>query len=163
MVLLIYACGPSIEAPRAPGDKNIVIQIYTDRDIVEGMEQARIDQRNQLCDWMEQDLANILNDAGYEASVISSRDQFVPGPGKHLLFLKLVNYNPGSKAARMWVGMGAGAASLDMRYELYGEGEEPLLQKDHGVGSGRDWKNCARKLNEQTAQVITDKLAGIYR
>jgi len=163
IALWAWGCGASIKAPTMAGGKKITIQVLSDRGITEGMPQDMVDQRNQLGQWMENDLIDILKDAGYEAAVIQKREEFKAEAGKYLLAVKIVKYNPGSKAARMVVGFGAGAASLDTHYDLFGDAADPILAKDHGVGSGRDWNYCARKLNEDMTKAVSDKLAEINK
>lgn len=127
----------------------------------ENLTEKQVQQHDQVFAWMERDMVNLLvKRGGYKAEVIQSRDAYKPAPGSYLLVTRIVRYNPGVKAARMIVSFGAGAASLDTHYELYGEGKEPLLAKDHGVGSGREWMNCCRKLNEQMLAAINGTLSG---
>ena len=104
----------------------------------------------------------MLNKAGYEATLIQKQNEYTPGVGKYLLKATIVKYDPGSTAARVIVGFGAGAASMDMRYELSGKGES-LLKYDDGVGSGRDWRNVARKLNENTLKRVTEKMNEMHK
>jgi len=72
--------------------------------------------------------------------------------------VKIIKYNPGSKAARMLVGFGAGSASLDLRFEVYGEGPQPLLVKDHGRGSSRDWQFVCRTLSKDLVKFMGEAL-----
>jgi hypothetical protein len=138
------------------------IYVFSDRKTdAESLTEKQVQQHDQVFAWMERDMANLLvKRGGYKAEVIQSRDAYKPTPGSYLLVTRIVRYNPGAKAARMIVGFGAGAVSLDTHYELYGQGKEPLLSKDHGVGSGREWMNCCRKLNEQMLAAINEALAG---
>ena len=137
------------------------IYVMSDRKTgTEGLTEKQIQQHNQVFDWPERDMVNLLvKRGGYKSEVLMSRDAFKPGPGNYLLVTRIVRYNPGAKAARMIVGFGAGAVSLDTHYELYGQGKEPLLSKDHGVGSGREWLNCCRKLNEQMLDAVKARLS----
>lgn len=118
--------------------------------------QAQIDQREQLNDFMGKDLVRMLNKAGYEANLIENRNQYIKGT--YLLKISIVKYNPGSKAARIVVGFGAGAVSLDTRYEFFAPGGNLLVSDEHGVGSSMDWTSCARKLNKQTVEAVSGKL-----
>lgn len=117
---------------------------------------VQMDQREQLNEFMGKDLVRMLSKAGYEASLIENRNQY--SKGTHLLKVTIVRYNPGSKAARIVVGFGAGAVSLDTRYELFAPGGNLLVSDEHGVGSSMDWTSCARKLNKQTVEAVSDKL-----
>jgi len=108
---------------------------------------------------MEQDLLRMLKRAGYNACQVTNRREFAAGPGEYLLTVRMVRYNPGSKAARMLVCFGAGAISLDTHYELYGASPQPLLAEDHGVGSSLDWYQVVQKLNRQMVDAVSRKLA----
>ncbi|MFO7665822.1 MAG: DUF4410 domain-containing protein [Desulfobacterales bacterium] len=130
---------------------NVLMDIGRD-----GLAQAQIDQREQLNDFMGKDLVRMLNKAGYEASLIENRNQYTKGTS--LLKVTIVRYNAGSKAARIVVGFGAGATSLDTRYELFAPEGNLILSDEHGVGSSMDWTSCARKLNKQTVEAVTGKL-----
>jgi hypothetical protein len=151
----------SAAAVMAAAASSYTISVLSDRTSgTEGLTEKQIQQRNQVFDWMERDMVSLLTRrGGYDAAVITSRDAFQPGPGKYLLVTRIVRYNPGAKAARMIVGFGAGAASLDTHFELFGEGKEPLISRDHGVGSGREWVNCCRKLNEQMLTAVKAALS----
>ncbi|MEY4515537.1 MAG: hypothetical protein RLZZ450_7659 [Pseudomonadota bacterium] len=76
-----------------------------------------------------------------------------------MLRVKIANYNAGSKAARMMVGWGAGAAVLNTNFEFYGpDSQAPYVVGSPSVGSGRDWKNSARKVNLQTVDAVIARL-----
>jgi hypothetical protein len=134
-----------------------VICVLTDRNITE--DTSNVDSRNALADWWEVDLVNVLTRrGGYDAKLIQSRDEFVAGPDTYLLTAKIIDYNPGSKAARMFVGFGAGSCSMDLHIELYGVDNKQLFTKDDHVASSRDWRNVARKLNENTLKAVNEAL-----
>ncbi|MEI6788074.1 MAG: DUF4410 domain-containing protein [bacterium] len=116
-------------------------------------------ENRQMGDRMERDLKNVLDKRGnYESRILRSRDEFKPGAGEYLLSVRIVRYNPGSKAARIIVGLGAGSCSLDIHYELFGPSGNMLLSKDDGCGSSLDWQRLARKLNETMLAAIQARL-----
>lgn len=159
VALAVVGCGgPRVAVPKAADGNKLAVAVYTDRGIDQSLTGDQVRQRNQLGDWMERDLVNQLNRAGYQARLVQKPSDFTPAAGSYLLKVKVVRYNPGSKAARMVVGFGAGATSLDNRYELSAGKGEPLLAWDDGIGSSLDWTNCARKLNQQTVQAVTKTL-----
>lgn len=139
----------------ATGSKNLKISVLMDIGN-DNLSQTQIDQREQLNGWMGKDLVNMLNKVGYEANLIENRSQYKSGA--YLLKVTIVRYNAGSKAARIVVGFGAGAVSLDTRYELFAPSGNLVLSDEHGVGSSLDWTSCARKLNNQTLKAVSDKL-----
>lgn len=158
--LVAFGCvRPQVKAPTQAGGGNYSIAVLSDRGITPELGPDRTNQYNQIGAWMEQDLLRMLQQAGYSARMVGSRSEFSPRPGEYLLSVRIVRYNPGSKAARMLVGFGAGATSLDTHYELYGSAPQPLLADDHGVGSSIEWTKVVQKLNQQMIDAVSRKLA----
>ena len=139
------------------------ISIIFDNGITEGLDARQAKSREQLGAWMAPDLVRVFEryaKSGFEAKLIVKETEFVPAEGSYLLKVKIVDYNPGSKAARMIVGFGAGGVSLKINYEIYSDLKiQAVLTKDDGVYSGREWVNAARKLNENTAKAVTETLS----
>jgi hypothetical protein len=159
-ILVSFGCGgPRLKAPTLAGGGSYSIAVLSDRGITPELGPDRSNQYNQLGEWMERDLLRMLTRAGYSAHMVNSRREFAAGPGEYLLTVRIVRYNPGSKAARMLVGFGAGATSLDTHYELYGASNRPLLAEDHGVGSSIEWTKVVQKLNQQMVDAVSRKLA----
>lgn len=158
-LLASSACGGRAgKAPTMPNGGPIAIMVHLNRGITPDMPPERVQQMNQLCDWMENDLLAILDDVGYAPTRVAD-PATQAGPGRELLRVTIKNYNAGSKAARMWVGFGAGAATLDSHFELIGEGGATLIAGDPSVASGRDWRNAARKINLQTVEAVNARLS----
>jgi hypothetical protein len=157
MAAMAISCGTSPKAPTTPDGQPTTIVVLFDRGL-EDKTEDQINQLNQLSDFMETDLINRLKNTGYNAELGYKDEPAAPTPGKYVMTVKLVKYNPGSKAARMMVGMGAGTCTLDLHYELQGEAAEPLISKDHGRASSDDWDNIARRLNKEMVEDITIKL-----
>jgi hypothetical protein len=127
---------------------------------LEGLPANEANSRKQISDWMGGDAVRVFaGRGGYKTQLITSKDKFTAGPDTLLLTVKIVKYNPGSKAARMIVGFGAGSCSLDIHYELHGAGKDPILSADDGVGSSVEWNRLARKLNENMLRAVNAKLA----
>jgi len=148
-------------APKKLADAGkYTISVLTDLGATEGLSASDLKQRQQVRDGMGPDMVKILTQrGGFKAREISARDQFKAGPDEYLLTIKIVKYNPGSKAARIVVGFGAGSCSLDLHYELFGAEKDPVLSKDDGVGSGLEWTRCVRKLNKNILSAINGTLA----
>lgn len=153
------AASVAVTAP-APTAGRAVIYVLFDRGIATGVDDRETTQRQQVGDYMERDLVRALTKAGYAAKAIAKRAEFTAVADNYLLTVKIVRYNPGAKAARYVVGYGAGAASLDIHYELTGAKNDAVLSKDDGVGSSRDWQFCCRKLNQNMTQAIKGALGG---
>lgn len=144
----------------APEKKPVTIQVLFDRGLEDKTEDQK-NQINQLSDYFEKDFCELFAKAdGFSVMRVTSRDQFDPASGQYLLTVKTVRYNPGSKAARMMVGLGAGATSLDVHYELFGADAQPIVAKDHGRGSSRDWKYVCKALNKDLLAAVKTALAG---
>jgi len=158
--VLAVSCASHVKkASKSESGKGASVYVLIDRGIQKSFTDYQVKNRNQVGEWMEQDLPRVLGDAGYEAHLIQKRSEFKPGADAYLLTVKITNYNPGAKAARMFVGYGAGAASMETHFELYGKGAKPVVTGDPGVGSGRDWRNVIRKIDELTTNAITEKLS----
>ena len=155
--LLATACGGAGKGPVQPNGQKVAIVLEADRNLT-GLEEARATQVNQLADFQEGDLLALLLKAGYEPARGTDAGA-QPGPGRYLLKTKIVKYNPGSAAARMWVGFGAGAAALDLHYDLIGPNGTAYTQGDLHVASGRDWRKAARRVNILTVQAVNTRLA----
>ena len=152
LALVLFTAGLAAAASR------IVIAVLSDRGDPATMNEKQFAMRNQVGEWMEKDLLKLLSKAGYEARLIGKAEEFQPAAGQYLLKVAIVSYNPGSKAARMMVGYGAGATSLDTRAELVDQKGATLLTEEFGVGSSRDWHYSTRKVNEQTVAAVTNRL-----
>lgn len=137
------------------------ICILFDDGVTDSLEARKAKSQTQLSDWMSADLVRVFAryaKSGYQAKVIGDRKDFSPSSDNYLLTVKIIDYNAGSKAARIIVGFGAGGVSLKINYELLGEGNNTLITKDDSVFSGREWISAARKLNENMAKAVTEKL-----
>jgi hypothetical protein len=155
---LVFACGGRTgSAPKNPDGSKVAIMLFTDRGIQPDMPPDRVQQIDQMSDWMENDLLSILDKAGYAPTRVTDPSA-QPGPGRYVLKVTVKNYSAGSKAARMLVGFGAGAVVLDTHFELFGEGPQPLVIGDPSIGSSRDWTNAARKVNLQTVDAVNARL-----
>ncbi|PLX78634.1 MAG: hypothetical protein C0614_08465 [Desulfuromonas sp.] len=151
--------GPKLKAPKAAGGGSLSMAVVVDRGITPDLPAERVKQYQQVGEWMERDLLNVLKKAGYTPRLVAGRNEFRGGEEGYLLTVKIVKYNPGSKAARILVGFGAGSTSLDTRYELYGAKPQPLLAEDHGYGSSIDWFKIIQKLNREMVDAVTKKLS----
>ncbi len=160
LTAVICACASVTPAPKTSSGKDIVMFVYIDRGIEKSFTDYQVRNRKQVGEWMEKDLPNILGKAGYSARLIGSRSEYKPTAGAYLLTVKITSYNPGSKAARMLVGYGAGATSMNTHYELIGKGSKPIIADDTGVGSSADWTAVIRKIDVLTTNSITAKLSG---
>ena len=166
MMVVLAACAKApkegsdkAESGKTSSVKGTTLFVLIDRGIEKSFTADQVRNRDQVGEFMEQDLPAVLKKSGFNARLISKRSEYQGAAGSYLLTVKITNYNPGSKAARMLVGYGAGATSMDTHYELYGSDSKPLLSDNQSVGSGRDWRNVIRKINEQTAKAVSNKVS----
>ncbi|MBN2645717.1 MAG: DUF4410 domain-containing protein [Desulfuromonadaceae bacterium] len=151
---LLVGCGSGNKAAvRADGSKYQVACLIDD-GVTAAMLPDTVNQYRQVASWMENDLVRLLTRAGYQVRPIQSRSDYAAAPGSYLLQARITNYNPGSKAARMLVGFGAGATSLDIEYQIINGQGQQLYSKADGIGSGRDWTFCCRALNERMVSML---------
>jgi hypothetical protein len=159
LALVVSACGGGVKAPTMADGKPLTLVVLMDRGL-EGKTPDEQNQLNQLGDFHQNDLVNALKDAGYNASLIGSAAEFTPAAGVYMLKVAVVKYNPGSKAARMMVGFGAGTTSLDVRYELFStDPAAPFYAKDHGRASSVDWPKLVHVVDSDLVNDVTTQLA----
>lgn len=144
--LLMLGCSSGPKAPMGADGQKIAIEVSVDGgyEQVDAANANQVNQRNQLVNYMRKTTVEQLNTSGYDASLLDTAKG--PTAGKRSLALKIDNYNPGSAAARVLVGLGAGAATLDVT-AIYKEGANVLLTTQKSVASGRDWRKVVKKIN----------------
>lgn len=160
LTIAVSGCARSAPAPMTSSGEKVEIVLLSHRGDPATMNERQYQFRNEVGEWMERDLLNMLRRSGYEARQITTREDFTPKDGRYLLEVTIDGYNPGSSAARMMVGFGAGAASLDNSYVLTAE-QQPLLTWSDGVGTSQHWTRLPRTLNERAVKRVTEYLTSI--
>ena len=102
--------------------------------------------------WMDRDIIKQLKRAGFKAKLIKDRKDF-KGSG-HLLIIDVTKFKAGNRAARIFVGFGAGASSLDLKYDLLDSRGKSLITWEDGVGSSRGGTYCAQTLNKRVIKKL---------
>jgi len=153
LVPLVGCSKPQSNAIKADGS-SYAVQFLVDAGITSDMSATQVRAQRQMATWMENDLLSMLSRAGYKAAPVSSSAKFKGGSSNYLLQVKVTNYNPGSKAARMLVGFGAGSTSIDIQYQIINGNQQTLEDRADGVGSSRDWNYCARVLNQRMVATL---------
>ena len=157
--LALSACGGrGGSAVTLPNGNKVAIMVYLDRGVTAETPADKAQQLNQLADWLGQDLVDILRGTGYDATLIASKD--VPTEvGRYVLHTTIKDYNAGNRAARAFVGFGAGAARLDTEFELIGPAGQVYVKGVPSAGTSRaDWKHVARKINLETVDTVNARL-----
>jgi len=120
------------------------------------MQSKQYEYRCELRDYMERDLPRRLARYGFDVRMIRQRGEQTAG--RHLLVVHYDAYNPGSSAARIVVGYGAGAASLDMSMCLF-QGEAVVMSWKDGCGTSGHWSRIINKLDDNMGK----KLQAFYQ
>ena len=157
--ILLVACWPTPKSGPTAQGKPIPIFLVVDPGIEKSFTDYQVKNRKQTSAWMEKDMEKMLKKAGYAGYVISRRSDYKAAPGTYLLTVKITNYNPGAKAARMYIGYGVGAASMKVHYELH-KGQHQILADDTGAGTGGEWQKALRKIEVTTIDAVSAKLGG---
>jgi len=154
------ACGGRQGAPTLPNGQRLSIMVFLDRSVAPETPPEKVQQLQQVQDWMEPDLLALLRNAGYDAAGIMTMDAAGAGaPGRYTLRVQILNYSGGSKAARMFVGFGAGAARLDTHFELVGPNGQSYVSGSPGTATGRaDWQRVVRKVNQEIVAAVNMRL-----
>ncbi len=144
----LVGCSSLPPAPKSAdgGKMAVAVKIDGGWEQVDTTNPNHVSQRKQLVNYMNVETVKLLKSAGYAATLVDSAHPYSPESNARLLDIKVTNYNPGSAAARMLVGLGAGAATLNT-HSTYKEGANLLFETDHSVASGRDWRKIVRKIN----------------
>ena len=104
--------------------------------------------------WMERDIIKQLKRAGFKAKLIKERKDF-KGFG-HLLIIEVAKFKAGNRAARAFIGFGAGASSLDLKYNLLDSHGKSLTTWEDGAGSSRGGTYCAQTLNKHVIKKLKE-------
>ncbi len=158
LLVVVSGCARSAPAPNSSGGEKIEIMLLSHRGDPATMSERDYQFRIEVGQWMERDLLNMLRRSGYEAQQIIARKEFSPKAGRYLLEVTIDKYNPGSSAARIVVGFGAGAASLDNSYALSATLQQPVLSWSDGVGTSQHWNRLPRTLNERAVKKVSEYL-----
>jgi hypothetical protein len=161
-MISVVGFGCSGTAPVLPDGEKIAIFIISDRGIKENMKGDERNDRNEVGEWMEENLIEIFNDAGYKAILIQNRNEYTAGPGKYLLTVSIKDLRLVGSASRFWLGSMTGPTMVENHYDFFGDGEKPLLSYDDGEGTIRDWTKSPEELNERVLEKVEEKLSEVY-
>lgn len=156
-LLMLFGCVTTSSAPKTASGHPIKLAVLSDRGDPNEMESKQWGYRNEVGSYMEEDLLRRLNRAGYDAKLIDSASEYTPAPDSYLLKMEITSYNPGSSAARIFVGYGAGACSLDMRYTVK-KGGQVVQQWEDGIGTSMDWHRLPNALNEKLVNKLNAEI-----
>lgn len=132
------------------------ISVLSLRGDTSSMTQDQIVELKRVGTWMDRDIIKQLKRAGYAPKLLTSRKDF-NGSG-YLLIINVDKFNAGNRAARVFVGFGAGASSLDLDYQLLDSQNKVVTQWKDGVGSSKGGTYCAQTLNRNTIKRLKGQL-----
>lgn len=158
MVGLTGGCGKNgtkqAEIKPQAGTKIAVLTL--DGDLAgQTADQAR--ELDMVMQWMDRDIIKIMRQAGFEPVLIKEMQGYKSDMGK-LLVIEVERFNAGNRAARAFVGFGAGAASLDLGYKLLDENGALLSEWRDGVGSSKGGTYCAQTLDRRALGKVSGLL-----
>jgi len=153
-VTLSVGCGGAKTARTSGGHGEM--SVLSSPGDMSGLTSDQIAELRRVVTWMDRDIIKQLNRAGYRAVLLKSRHDF-KGPG-HLLMMDVGRFSPGNRAARAFVGFGAGASSLDMHYKLLNSQGKTVSAWDDGTGSSKGGTYCAQTLNRNTVKQLNNVL-----
>ena len=131
---------------------NLQLDVLIDEGTTSDMNEKQVGLRNELRMRMVSDLPRKMARQGIDMRLITSLSQNTGAAGSApLLIIRYEAYNPGSTAARMWVGYGVGAASLDISLSLCKDGKEIQGWKD-GCGTSQHWSRLINTLDDRMAK-----------
>ena len=139
---LLFWGGSAASAGAAGPALDIVIEEGSSAEL----EAKPYQQRVELKNYMARTLPVKFSRHGIEARILPARSDYAGG-GRQLLVVHYDRYNPGKTAARLIVGFGAGAASLDVTHALY-DGDKPVMTWTDGCGTSEHWQRLVNRIND---------------
>lgn len=124
---------------------------------LQGQTADQVVELKSVIRWMDRDLIKNLKKSGFNAALIKDKKDYQGDMGK-LLIIDVEDFNAGNRAARAFVGFGAGAASLGLRYELLDETGTVVDQWQDSVGSSKGGTYCAQTLNRNALERVVNLL-----
>lgn len=107
--------------------------------------------------WMDRDIIKHLRQSGFNAVLIKNKTDYKANMGK-LLIIDVEDFHAGNRAARAFVGFGAGASSLSLSYDLLDEKGAVVDHWKDSVGSSKGGTYCAQTLNRNALDRIVTLL-----
>jgi hypothetical protein len=152
---LTSGCGTKKIHLNPSGAKDIAVLTMDGNLLEQTADQAR-ELKNTL-EWMNRDLIQDFKDSGFRAILIEDLQAYKAEMGK-LLIVEVDRFSAGNRAARAFVGFGAGSASLALSYKLLDEQGTLLSEWRDGVGSSKGATDCAEILNRKALENVVGLL-----
>jgi hypothetical protein len=160
VVALIFGCGAPPKPPVMLDDKQVAVFVLSDRGIKSDMNEDERKDRNEMGQFMEENLVETLKHEGYNATLIQNQNQYVPGPVNYLIAFRINNLRLVGKGSRLWVGMMSGPTILECHFDVSGSSGKLSMSYDDEHTTMFDWTISPRELNERLVKKINDRLVG---
>jgi len=162
-IIAVLIAGCAAKAPVVQDGKQVAMFVLPDRGIRDGMQENERNDRNEVGQFMEEDLINSLSHEGYHATLIQNRNQYAQGSAAYLVFVKINELHLVGKASRFWLGHAGGPTILNAHYEVSGSDNKLTLAYDDVDSTIRDWSISPRELNHRFVEKINDTHVGTSR
>lgn len=159
-MIAAFIAGCAAKAPVMQDGKQVAMFVLSDRGIKEGMKEEERNDRDEMGQFLEEDLVNTLKHEGYNATMIKSREQYIAGSTNYLVTVRIKELRLVGRAARGWGGMMPGPTILKNHYEVSGKSGKVTLSYDDEDSTTQDWTKSPHELNERLANKINEKLVG---
>lgn len=157
LLLLVLTCGcGNKKANLSPSAVQDIALLTMDGNLHE-LTADQIRELKKTLEWMNSDLIQNFEQSGFHVILIKEIQAYKPEMGK-LLVIDVQRFNAGNRAARAFVGFGAGSASLTLNYKLLDEKGALLSEWQDGVGSSKGATDCAKILNKKALENVVDLL-----
>jgi hypothetical protein len=161
MAALFIGC--AAKAPVMQGGKQVTLFVLSDRGIKDGMKEMERNDRNEMGEFLEEDLVSTLKHEGYNAVLIKNRSQNVQGSANYLVDVRIIDLRLVGRGARYWAGVTVGTSMLKNHYEVTGSGNKSILSYNDDDHTLRDWSDNAKELNGRFADKLNAKFVGKSR
>ena len=158
MVVLFIGCAP--KAPVMQDGRQVTMFVLPDRGIKSDMNENERNDRNEMGEFLEEDIVSKLNHEGYQATLIKNRTQYVQGATNYLVEVRIIDLRLVGRGARYWGGVLTGTSMIKAHYEVTGSGNKTVLAYNDDDHTLRDWSDNARTLNGRLAEKLNGKFVG---
>jgi len=160
LVAAFVMMGCAAKAPVMQDGKQVAIFVLADRGIKDSQKEDERKDRNEMGQFMEEDLISTLKHYGYNATLIQNNSQYVQGSSNYLVSYKINEIRLVGRGARSWGGFMAGPTILKAHFEVSGTSGKLSLSYDDEDSTTQDWTKSPKELNERLINKINDKMVG---
>jgi hypothetical protein len=148
-----FGCGKHRSAQISQGIDTIAVLTTTNN-----LGELTKDQSRDLkvsMEWMHQDITKLFKETGYRVIILDDFESFRPEMGI-LLLIDIEGFKTGDKAAKTFVGLGAGSSMLSRHYKLFNDKMSLILEWRDEMTSNKTILYCIRRLDKKAMNKILD-------